>query len=61
MGDNIVKHFMVNVPRQDTKEGRLTHTVEIEQEWLDVMHELIEDGMTKEMFQRFISDFKKNK
>lgn len=61
MENNTVKHFMVNVPRQDSRESTLTHTVEIEQEWLDVMHELIEDGMTKEMFQRFISDFKKSK
>lgn len=60
MGNNSVKHYMVQLPRQD-QAGQSGRTVEIEQEWLDVMHELIEDGMTKEMFQRFILDFKKNK
>lgn len=60
MGNNSVKHFMVQLPLQD-QAAQSFRTVEIEQEWLDVMNELIEDGMTKEMFQRFILDFKKNK
>lgn len=60
MGNNSVKHFIVQLPRQNQAD-QFSRTVEIEQEWLDVMNELIKDGMTKEMFQRFILNFKKNK